>query len=59
MNTTKVAWNEVRDNVERGTNQLDSSWSKSTIIAETQARQAFLHTLTTDIIHPLTTLKAS
>ncbi|KAI9431433.1 hypothetical protein H4582DRAFT_2085110 [Lactarius indigo] len=42
-NTTKVAWNEVRDNVER----------------ETQARQAFLNTLTTDIIHPLTALKAS
>ncbi|KAI9445530.1 hypothetical protein H4582DRAFT_2109166 [Lactarius indigo] len=40
-NTTKVAWNEVRDNVER----------------ETQARQAFLNTLTTDIIHPLTALK--
>jgi hypothetical protein len=40
-NTTKVAWNEVRDNVER----------------ETQARQAFLHTLTIDIIHPLTALK--
>ncbi|KAH9060786.1 hypothetical protein EDB87DRAFT_1808472 [Lactarius vividus] len=42
-NTTKVAWNEVRDNVER----------------ETQARQAFLNTLTTDVIHPLTALKAS
>jgi len=33
--------------------------STSTIIAETQARQAFLNTLTTDIIHPLTALKAS
>ncbi|KAI0307495.1 hypothetical protein B0F90DRAFT_1674209 [Multifurca ochricompacta] len=41
--TTRVAWNEIRDNVER----------------ETQARQAFLNTLTSDIINPLTVLKES
>lgn len=33
--------------------------SAFTTIAETQARQAFLNTLTTEIIHPLTALKAS
>ncbi|KAI0252694.1 hypothetical protein BJV78DRAFT_331476 [Lactifluus subvellereus] len=40
-NTTRAAWNEIRDNVER----------------ETQARQAFLNTLTLDVINPLTALK--
>ncbi|KAF8272362.1 hypothetical protein EI94DRAFT_1776950 [Lactarius quietus] len=40
-NTMKVAWNEVRDNVER----------------ETEARRAYLRTLTTEVIHPLTALK--
>ncbi|KAE9395908.1 RhoGAP-domain-containing protein [Gymnopus androsaceus JB14] len=41
MSTARVAWSEIRENIER----------------EAQARQAFLHTLTSDIIGPLTTLK--
>ncbi|KAG5648266.1 hypothetical protein DXG03_006225 [Asterophora parasitica] len=41
LNTTRSAWNEVRDSVER----------------EAQAREAFCATLTTDVISPLTTLK--
>ncbi|KAF5377182.1 hypothetical protein D9615_006332 [Tricholomella constricta] len=41
LNTTRSAWNEVRDSVER----------------EAQAREAFCATLTTDVINPLTTLK--
>ncbi|KAI0005390.1 hypothetical protein BJV74DRAFT_804021 [Russula compacta] len=40
-NSSRVAWNEIRDNVER----------------ETQARQAFLNTLTVDVINPLAALK--
>ncbi|KAH9027952.1 hypothetical protein EDB85DRAFT_78971 [Lactarius pseudohatsudake] len=40
-NTTRVAWNEVRDNLER----------------ETRTRQVFMNTLTTDVINPLATLK--
>ncbi|KAI0063187.1 RhoGAP-domain-containing protein [Artomyces pyxidatus] len=39
--TTRSAWNEVRDNVER----------------ETQARQAFVNTLTMDVINPLVSFK--
>ncbi|KAG6827483.1 hypothetical protein H0H92_011586 [Tricholoma furcatifolium] len=41
LSTTRSAWNEVRDGVER----------------EAQAREAFCATLTTDVISPLTTLK--
>ncbi|KAJ7293179.1 hypothetical protein C8J57DRAFT_18129 [Mycena rebaudengoi] len=41
LSTTRSAWNEVRDNVER----------------ESQARQAFLSTLTSDVINPLTSLR--
>ncbi|KAI0271619.1 hypothetical protein BC834DRAFT_860454 [Gloeopeniophorella convolvens] len=41
--TTRIAWGEVRDNVDR----------------ETQARHAFLNTLTVDIINPLTALRES
>ncbi|KAJ3826239.1 hypothetical protein F5880DRAFT_129242 [Lentinula raphanica] len=41
MSTARIAWAEVRENVER----------------EAQARQAFLHTLISDIINPLTSLK--
>ncbi|KAH9007692.1 hypothetical protein EDB83DRAFT_2681746 [Lactarius deliciosus] len=40
-NTTRLAWNEVRDNLER----------------ETRTRQIFMNTLTTDVINPLATLK--
>ncbi|KAI9512277.1 hypothetical protein F5148DRAFT_1163734 [Russula earlei] len=40
-NTSRAAWTEIRDNVER----------------EAQARRAFLNTLTIDIINPLTALK--
>ncbi|KAG6866016.1 hypothetical protein C0991_009424 [Blastosporella zonata] len=43
LNTTRSAWNEVRDSVER----------------EAQAREAFCATLTTDVINPLTILKES
>ncbi|KAJ4476619.1 hypothetical protein J3R30DRAFT_309536 [Lentinula aciculospora] len=41
MSTARVAWAEIRENIER----------------EAQARQAFLHTLNSDIINPLTSLK--
>ncbi|KAJ7139686.1 hypothetical protein C8R44DRAFT_309860 [Mycena epipterygia] len=41
LSTTRSAWNEVRDNVDR----------------ESQARQAFLSTLTVDVIDPLTSLR--
>ncbi|KAI0047664.1 RhoGAP-domain-containing protein [Auriscalpium vulgare] len=41
--TTRVAWREVRDNVER----------------ETQARQAFMNTLAMDVILPLVSFKES
>ncbi|KAF8640997.1 hypothetical protein AX17_000642 [Amanita inopinata Kibby_2008] len=43
LSTTRSAWNEVRDSIER----------------ETQARQAFCATLTTDVITPLTIFKES
>ncbi|KAI9455782.1 hypothetical protein BJY52DRAFT_1278579 [Lactarius psammicola] len=39
--TTRVAWNEVKDNLER----------------ETRTRQALMNTLTVDVINPLATLK--
>ena len=56
--TSRAAWNEIRDNVERGAIQHDS-WQdlRLTSVLETQARQAFLNTLTLDIINPLTALK--
>ncbi|KAF9023411.1 hypothetical protein BDZ89DRAFT_955713 [Hymenopellis radicata] len=41
MSSTRSAWNEVRDNVER----------------EAQTRQAFLATLIVDVINPLTSVK--
>ncbi|KAJ6574742.1 hypothetical protein B0H19DRAFT_1208325 [Mycena capillaripes] len=41
LSTTRSAWNEVRDNVDR----------------ESQARQAFLSALTVDVINPLTSLR--
>ncbi|KAH9167603.1 Rho GTPase activation protein [Lactarius sanguifluus] len=40
-NTTRVAWNEVKDNIER----------------ETRTRQVFMNTLIVDVINPLSTLK--
>ncbi|KAI0080062.1 RhoGAP-domain-containing protein [Panus rudis PR-1116 ss-1] len=39
--TTRIAWSEVRENLDR----------------EVQSRVAFAHTLTTDVINPLTNLK--
>ncbi|KAJ7102322.1 hypothetical protein B0H15DRAFT_943256 [Mycena belliarum] len=41
LSTTRSAWNEVRDNIDR----------------ESQARQAFLSTLTVDVITPLASLR--
>ncbi|KAJ7101010.1 hypothetical protein C8R43DRAFT_245108 [Mycena crocata] len=41
LSTTRSAWNEVRDNVDR----------------ESQARQAFLSSLAGDVINPLTSLR--
>ncbi|KAK0473304.1 hypothetical protein IW261DRAFT_1505427 [Armillaria novae-zelandiae] len=41
LSNSRVAWAEIRDNVER----------------EAQARQAFLSTLTVDVLNPLTTVK--
>jgi hypothetical protein len=56
--TSRTAWNEVRDNVERGTSQHNLQQDLRLIsVPETQARQAFLNTLTIDIINPLTALK--
>ncbi|KAH8979730.1 hypothetical protein EDB86DRAFT_2983704, partial [Lactarius hatsudake] len=40
-NTTRVAWNEVKDNIER----------------ESRTRQVFMNTLIVDVINPLSTLK--
>lgn len=58
--TSRTAWNEVRDNVERGMNQHNLQQDLGfTSVLETQARQAFLNTLTIDIINPLTALKVS
>ncbi len=58
--TSRATWNEVRDNVERGTSQHNLQGElRLTIVLETQARQAFLNTLIVDIINPLTALKAS
>jgi hypothetical protein len=58
LNTTRRAWNEVRDNIERG---RFSDWNRShptlTINTEAQTRQAFLSTLTVDVVQPLTSLK--
>ena len=56
--TSRAAWNEIRDNVERGAIQHGSRQDlRLTSVLETQARQAFLNTLTLDIINPLTALK--
>ncbi|KAJ7071476.1 hypothetical protein C8F01DRAFT_1110681 [Mycena amicta] len=41
LSTTRSAWNEIRDNTDR----------------EAQARQAFLSTLTVDVLNPLTSLR--
>lgn len=58
--TSRAAWSEVRDNVERGTSQYNLQQDLRLIsVLETQARQAFLDTLTTDIINPLTALKVN
>jgi hypothetical protein len=58
--TSRAAWNEVRDNVERGTSQHNLQQDLRLIsVLETQAREAFLNTLTIDIINPLTALKVS
>lgn len=58
--TSRTAWNEVRDNVERGTSQHNLQQDLRLIcVLETQARQAFLNTLTIDIINPLTALKVN
>ncbi|TFY83128.1 hypothetical protein EWM64_g882 [Hericium alpestre] len=43
LSSTRKAWNEVRDNVER----------------ETQARQAFLNTLSIDVLNPLSAFRES
>jgi hypothetical protein len=46
-------WKEVRHNDDQ------KRYSTLTHSIETQARQAFLNTLTVDIINPLTALKVS
>jgi len=59
-NTSRAAWSEIRDNVERGTSQHNLQQDLRLIsVLETQARQAFLNTLTIDIINPLTALKVN
>lgn len=59
-NSSRVAWNEIRDNVERGMAQYNPKYDpRPTSVIETQARQAFLNTLTVDVINPLTTLKVN
>jgi hypothetical protein len=58
--TSRAAWSDVRDNVERGTSQHHLQQDLKLIsVLETQARQAFLNTLTVDIINPLTALKVN
>lgn len=58
--TSRAAWSEVRDNVERGTSQHNLQQDLRFIsVLETQVRQAFLNTLTIDIINPLTALKVN
>jgi hypothetical protein len=58
--TSRAAWSDVRDNVERGTSHHNLQQDPKLISdLETQARQAFLNTLTVDIINPLTALKVN
>ncbi|THH12879.1 hypothetical protein EW146_g7284 [Bondarzewia mesenterica] len=59
LNTTRRAWNEVRDNVERGTVHLADRNKIFTIsgTTETQARQAFLNTLLGDVLTPLANIR--
>lgn len=60
LSTTRKAWNEVRDNIERG-GSVDVSSDVLSLPSpnstEAQTRQAFLATLTIDVVQPLTTLK--
>lgn len=61
LSTTRSAWNEVRDNVERGVLILDLVYTRIlsliSSILEAQVREAFCSTLTSDVINPLTVLK--
>jgi hypothetical protein len=57
LSTTRSAWNEVRDNADRGPFSFPLSIHAPTPLPESQARQAFLSTLTVDVINPLTSLK--
>ena len=58
--TSRAAWSEVRDNEERGMGQHNYQQGLKLIsVLETHARQAFLITLTVDIINPLTELKVN
>jgi hypothetical protein len=53
-----VAWNEVKDNLDRGMNSCDVDYGPVlTAAIETRSRQAFMNTLVVDVINPLTNLK--
>jgi hypothetical protein len=58
LNTARSAWNEIKDNVERGTIPcFKGCFQIFSLPAETQTRQAFLNTLTIDVVNPLASLK--
>ena len=61
LTTTRRAWFEIRDTVERGQPiaLLYYTFSHPADDAEAQARSAFLATLTADVVQPLTSLKVS
>ena len=57
--TLRIGWSEVVDNLDRGSYSILFAFSTldSDFSLEAQARQAWLLTLTTDVIIPLTNLK--
>lgn len=57
-NTTRVAWAEIRDNVERGASAIVYARAgRSRHVTETETRQAFIASLSTEVINPLVSLK--
>ena len=59
--TTRAAWDEIRDNLERGTRShiLKKYRPRLTTITEASTREAFMNSLEVDVIKPLAALKAS
>lgn len=58
--TLRIGWSEVIENLDRGSFSSFSYFMQLTSIlfSEAQARHAWLSTLSTDVIAPLTNLKA-